>query len=322
MPSGITNYDSLLGSAGIPLLGPGLQLTFGDLLGIIPVNANVFHVASGHANGGDAPGHGKVRKPFLTLEYATGQCVADQGDIVIAHPGHTETISAAAGWTIDVAGVTYISCGIGTLRAEIAVGTADTADVNLTADRIRIINFHFTGNFDSITALLDIDGADDLVLAGCEFEDVTGQVDIMIDAKDCDDLHIVGLVYRGAAAAGSTHGIRLENCDRFVLDGARIDGNFSTGFIGLVTTASAEIEIRNVHHFRTRNAADIFIVDTITASTGHIGPCVFMSLQDDEANVTEAITGATFRVYDFGVHVVNADNQKSLAINWTASADL
>ena len=61
-------------------------------------------------------------------------------------------------------------------------------------------------------------------------------------------------------------------------------------------------------------------MDTITGTTGVIGPNVQMVLQDDASNITEAITGATFYVIDDGVHVVNAANQKSLAIDWTASA--
>ena len=70
----------------------------------------------------------------------------------------------------------------------------------------------------------------------------------------------------------------------------------------------------------TEGSEDLAVLDTVTGSTGIMGPNIFMILQDDASNITEAITGATFYVIDHGVHVVNAANQKSLAIDWTASA--
>jgi hypothetical protein len=47
---------------------------------------------------------------------------------------------------------------------------------------------------------------------------------------------------------------------------------------------------------------------------------LYLNLQDDAANVTEAVTGATFNLFD-PVYVCNAVNQKALLINWTPVAD-
>jgi hypothetical protein len=62
------------------------------------------------------------------------------------------------------------------------------------------------------------------------------------------------------------------------------------------------------------------IKDLITASTGTIGPDLNLILQDNAANITEAITGATFQLVG-PIWVVNAVAEQSMQINWTASTD-
>lgn len=323
MSKGLTDFGGLVASAGIPLLGPALDFSHPDVLGVIPFDAKSFFVQSTHASASDAaPAHGKSpKRPLATIDKAVGECTNDKGNVIIVGPGHVETISAAAGLVFDISGVTVIGCGHGNLRPQIN-GTATASDIDITADEVRLINLRFTGGVDAITAFIDLDGADDVLLYGCEVQDVTGKVGIMIDAKDCDDLHVVGLIYRGAAATGTTVGLRIENCDRFVLAGFRVDGNFSTGFLQCVTTASADIEVSG-GWFRTRNSADIFCVDTVTGSTGAFMAPIYIRLADNAANVTEAITGATFVVFAATeISVVNDANQAGILINWTESADL
>lgn len=40
------------------------------------------------------------------MDYANGRCTANNGDVVFVQAGHTETVTAAAGLDLDVAGVT------------------------------------------------------------------------------------------------------------------------------------------------------------------------------------------------------------------------
>ena len=68
------------------------------------------------------------------------------------------------------------------------------------------------------------------------------------------------------------------------------------------------------------NAADVAIVDTVTASTGFIGPNINIMMADNTSNITEAVTGATFQVID-PVYVCNLAGEKAMLINWTASTD-
>src|SRR5438128_1210094 len=73
---------------------------------------NVFFVQSTHSNAGDSAGHGQSPDaPFATINYAVSQCTANQGDLVVVLPGHVETVIAAAGTNLNVAGVTVLGIG-------------------------------------------------------------------------------------------------------------------------------------------------------------------------------------------------------------------
>ena len=99
----------------------------------------------------------------------------------------------------------------------------------------------------------------------------------------------------------------------------RCDGNFAVAGIDVRTTATTDLEVRNVY-FRQRNSNDLFLVDTITGSTGLIGPNINLRIQDNAANITEALTGATF-VYFQDINIVNAAGESSMLTNITASTD-
>jgi hypothetical protein len=141
--------------------------------------------------------------------------------------------------------------------------------------------------------------------------------DYLITVDGADRLLIDGFKLIGGAAAGADSGIALDGSDDCVIRNFNIYGNFAVGGIDLRTTASARV---NIHSGKiwTENAADIAIVDTITTSTGFIGPDLFLMLQDDAANITTAVTGATFHLMD-PVYVCNLAGQKGMLINWTPS---
>ena len=86
------------------------------------------------------------------------------------------------------------------------------------------------------------------------------------------------------------------------------------------TTAATRLKIHDGRFYNRDAAVDTVIKDTVTASTGMMGPNLIISLEEHAANVTESITGATFRVID-NVYVVNLDNEKAMLINWTATTD-
>lgn len=268
--------------------------------------------------GGANGNKGTYQQPFSTIDYAIGQCTASRGDIIMVMPGHTETISGAAGIAVDVAGVAIIGLGRGSLRPSINF-TATASTMTMSAANCLIHNLLLTGGIDAVVSPLVVSAAD-CVVSSCTIRDVTGQMtDGILTTAGATRLKILDHEHDGAAAAGTNAGIAIVGGDGIVIDGLRMDGNFAVGGIDVRTTATTDLEVRNVV-FRTRNAADIFLVDTITGSTGMIGPNLYLRLQDNAANVTEAITGATFVVFD-DVYVVNLANEKAMLINWTASTD-
>src|SRR4051794_33987941 len=89
---------------------------------------NVYFVQSTHTNKGDTAGRGRTPDaPFATIAYAVGQCTANQGDLIVALPGHVETCTAAGTVTVNKAGVTILGIGTGRLRPRVLYTTAVAA---------------------------------------------------------------------------------------------------------------------------------------------------------------------------------------------------
>ena len=299
-----------------------LMLLAGVMGGMPP--GNVYFVDSGAANAADNPGAGTREQPFATINWAMSNAnsplTANRGDILLLHPRHVETVTAAAGLNLNIARASVIGMGNGAMKPQINFTTAVGADMDVSAAGILMWNILFTGGIDALTGPIDVNAAD-FSLLDCEYRDVTGQcTDCIVTDANATRMMIDGLVYRGATAAGTNAGIALVGTASVTIRNFWMDGNFAVGGIDVRTTALTDLTIQR-GYFRTRNSADIFLVDTITGSTGLIGPDIQIRLQDNAANITEAITGATFVLFD-PIYVVNAANEKGLLINWVASADL
>lgn len=258
--------------------------------------------------------------PFATIDYAVGQCAANRGDIIMVRPNHTETVTAAAGLDLDVAGIALVGLGSGSNRPTINFTTATTADMDVDAANITMVNFLFTGGIDALTGPIDVNAAD-FSLINCEYRDVTGQAtDVIVADANADRLLIDNYFHNGAAAAGGAAAIALTGMDNPVIKNFKIVGNFSVSAIDCRTTAVVDLDISNGYIW-TKNAADVCIKDTITASTGKIGPSLQLMLTDNAANITESVTGATFHYFD-NIYVCNLAGEKGMLIDKTASTDI
>ena len=280
---------------------------------------NIYFVDSTAGANGNP---GTFKRPLASIDTAVGKCRASKGDIIIAKPGHVETVTAAGGLDLDVAGIALIGLGSGASRPRINFTTAVGADMDVDAADITMANFLFTGGIDALTGPIDVNAAD-FSLYNCEYRDVTGQAtDVLVTDANADRITIDGWMHRGDAAAGSASSIVLVGCDHPIIRNFWIDGNFSAGAIECRTTAVPNLTIDGGRgsYIRTRNAADLCIRDQVTGSTGAIWGPLYLSLADNAANITEAITGATFRLFG-NIVVANADAEIGLLINWTAAAD-
>ena len=198
---------------------------------------NVFFVQSTHTNKGDTAGRGQTPEmPFATIDYAVGQCTADQGDLILVLPGHVETVSAAAGLALDVAGIKILGLGSGSKQPKIDFTTAAGADMDVDAADITMENFQFEASFADLTAVVDVN-AKDFTLRRCRFLEPTVDENFLIcilgaTSTTSDGLLVEDCEFRTVDAA-NTHGISLTSGtpDHVIIRRNLFLGVFETGAI-------------------------------------------------------------------------------------------
>lgn len=179
---------------------------------------NEFYVSS--VNGDDDHNGRSAASAVATLDEALSRVTANNDDVIYLLPGHAETISAAAGLVIDVAGITIIGIGNGTLQPKFTLDTAATADIDIDAANVTIENVHFTANYADIAAAIDVN-ADDFTLRKCRFTETATNMNAKIWVQD--------------AAAGGSDRITIEDCYAIARDAA------NTHFINLAGTGDGHI---------------------------------------------------------------------------------
>lgn len=188
---------------------------------------------------------GTYLKPFSTLDFAIGRCLANRGDVIYLMPGFVETIGAVAAVDLDVAGITVIGLGTGTLQARLDfTATAGTVEVN--ANNISIINVNFHANVPAVVVGLNIlTLATDLLVSGCSFDVETTTTDEFLISVNlgvgCDRCIIEDcIIDQGLGAA--VHAIKYVGATAGgTIRGCRIVGDYATANIGGITTLSTEL---------------------------------------------------------------------------------
>lgn len=193
----------------------------GGVLTIADMEAHpgaILFVDSTHAAKSDSAGAGRSPDaPLATIDYAIGLCTANKGDVIYVMPGHAETISAAGGITCDVAGVSIIGLGWGTLKPTLTFGTATTADILVSAANVRLKNFRLVCDINDLGMFLDLDEGN---FCGEDLDFVTSS------AKEA--INFVNL-------ATTKDGFTFRRCTaRQPTDPAGTDGGDNTGFVYIV----------------------------------------------------------------------------------------
>lgn len=312
---GVSTYDIVKANN---FIGPMPGLSTGQTFYVSNVStaAALAPNAIGGSNGNDGL---SPQTPFSTLDYAIGRCSANRGDVIYVLPGHSEAVGSAAAIAIDVAGITIVGLGRGSLRPTFSLDTATTATITMSAANCRIHNLLIANGIDAVASLIVVSGAD-CQITDCEFRSVTGDAVVSIlTTAAANRLKVTGCRFTGSANATATAYIALVGGDQAEIKNCIFDGQASAGFIDVRTTACTDLEVRDIQ-MRSRGTGQVLLNDAISASTGMIGPNIYCRLSANAANVTEAITGATFVVFD-DVYVVNLANEKAMLINWTATTD-
>ncbi|MBK3666177.1 hypothetical protein JJE66_33770 [Bradyrhizobium diazoefficiens] len=112
---------------------------------------------------------------YTTLKLALASCVASRGDTIVLAPGHTETITAAAGSGVTVAGVRVVGLGSGTLVPTFTFTTAVGASFDVTAANVWIENVNFVCGIDNQTAMVNVT-ASDVKFQNCVFTTNTATI--------------------------------------------------------------------------------------------------------------------------------------------------
>lgn len=287
---------------------------------------NVFFVDSGS---GAAGNHGRrPDKALTTIDAAVGKCTASRGDIIVVAPGHVETVTAAGGLALDVAGVTIVGIGTGSLRPQVNFTTAVGASMLVTGANCTVLNLLFTGGIDALTNPVHIQAAD-FKFYGCETRDVTGQTtDFIVTTAAADRLHVCDWLHNGATAAGADTAISIVGGDGIVIESFRIFGNFAVAAIENVTTACTNLTIAGLNkHCVIQNSLDnaaVVAVTLVATSTGFVGPNIHVRIGLDATsnttNITEAFVGAAMQFIQ-PLNVANLGGEVAMLSNITASTD-
>lgn len=169
-PQGFTNGMTV---RGMPLL----QMQPGNVFWV-----NNSTVLNQGAVAGSDGNRGTWQRPFATLAFAISQCVAGRGDIIFVGAGHAETITAAAGIALNIAGVAIIGIGAGSLRPTFTFTTAATASITVAAANISIQNCLFVSGVAALATVFDNANAvvaTDFAIDNCEFRDSSTTLNIV-----------------------------------------------------------------------------------------------------------------------------------------------
>lgn len=201
--------------------------------GVSVRNLPILNTYSGNVvwvdSGPGLNGNGNEATPYSSIENALNGNVltASNGDIIMVKAGHAETVSAAAGIDVDIAGVTIIGLGNGSNRPTITFDTAATADIDIDAANVTIENIVFSANFADIAAAIDVNAVN-FTLRGCHFQATAADMNFKICVQD--------------GATTTSNGITVEGCTSLMLDAA------DTHFINLAGTGDGHMISGNVLH--------------------------------------------------------------------------
>lgn len=264
--SALTNLPGGVSSMGIPILG---------VIGPIPTG-KCFFVSSVIGNDGNRGTDNK--RPVATMAGALSKCVAARGDVIYLMPGHSETISAAAGINVNVEGVSIVGCGFGDDRATFTFGTSTAATMTITAADVTMRNFVTVCNIASLVSPIVASGAN-CTLDQYEHIDLSAALTALravLTTAGATNLKI-NMKYTGLVATT----VNLNAIKLVGVAGANIIMDFygkaATAVVEFATTLCSNVEIYGYMYNAAVTDGSKNVVDTITGSIW------FANIQDGSA---------------------------------------
>jgi hypothetical protein len=231
------------------------QHTQYDLRNIVATTGNIWFVDSGCANAATATG----RSPDyadVTIDAAINRATPSNGDVIVVMEGHAESITAANGIALDVAGIRIIGLGNGRNRPVVTFTTAVGASMDIAAANNCVENIVFVCNIDDQTAMVNITAAD-VTLRGCEFQmsDATydAEIGVLVSAAG-DRFKIEDCHFHGTSTTAVAGAISFGAADNSVIRRNMICGYFGTS--GCVLNAAAAVNVVISENILLNRSAD------------------------------------------------------------------
>lgn len=255
----LTNFPNGISSYGVPVIGSAGLLRQGTY----------YFVDSN--NGSDGNTGTDPSAALATVDAAVNKCTANAGDTIIALPGHAETVTAADGIDLDVAGVSVIGIGVGTQKPTITFTTATTADVEVAAANVEVTGFRFVCNIASQVAMVTVaatgDGAH---IHHNDFLEGSATGVTMLLLGDADGVIVEDNTFYAATAGNYDEAIHINAAvDRLIIRRNNIYGNFDDAAIHN-PTGNVATQLIITDNNVTNTLAGAHAIELVSACTGMI----------------------------------------------------
>lgn len=228
---------------------------------------STFYVDSGVSNEGDGTSWTRAKD---TLDEAINLCTANRGDLIYVAQGHAETISASLGWDADIAGITIVHLGNGSLMGTYTF-TATDANVAIGAADVMVVGGRFLAGISAVTEGIVIeDGSDDCSLIFLEFPEPTTSSFEFVRAImniTSDRLTVAGCTAYSADADGATNWLDL---DEGVVNGLTVKDNLVIGDYdeGIIHSDDIDLEVEIARNALTNLDAGEHCIEFTANATG------------------------------------------------------
>jgi hypothetical protein len=215
-----------------------------SILSKINAVGNTYYVSS---VSGSATNDGlSIETALTTIDAAVGKCTANNGDVICVLPGHTETITGTD-ITVDVAGVSVIGVGKGSLMPQIKHNHAD-AEVSIAADNVIWQGIRHSADVTSVKVAIEIeDGIDYCTVRGCVFDVVATTTDeflVSVRTNDASNFALIEDNFFDMGLGGAVAAISFtKDTDGTIVRNNVAVGDYSTAVINGITTLSTKLLI-------------------------------------------------------------------------------
>lgn len=184
--------------------------------------------------------------PTLVAALVDSNVVAARGDVIFLLPGHTETITAAAGVSITKSGIKITGLGNGTARATYTFTTAVGASFDISAANVTIENVRFVNGIDNQTAMNNVTAAD-VTFDSCEWlisDGTNGAALGILTAATATRLKVTNSRFVGPVNTGTTCAacIQHESGTDYIVQNCYFTGKMTQAILNVATVLRGLID--------------------------------------------------------------------------------